>query len=137
MIADGAAGGCVAPQNVGIEIDIKYQVLDQESTPQAIQSSSMTPFEVDTVQGNTGSGDVCSNSPVADCTLTTQSDGTWHDAPVGICLNSPQSGIDIKQVISMIVGSVMYQVRTNNFVDAGTSNGHGSITNNADINVSR
>lgn len=138
IIADGAPGGCVAPQNIGIEIDIKYQVLDQQSTPQAIQSSSMTPFEDDNVQGGpTASGNICQTSPVADCTITTQADGTWHDAPVGLCLISPQSNIDVKQVISMVVGSTKYPVRTNNYVEAGTSNGHGSVTNNADINISR
>lgn len=137
IIADGTSGGCVAPQNFGIEIDIKYQVLDQQSPAQSIQSSNMTPFETDTTQGNTASGDVCQGSPVADCTLKTQADGTWHDAPVGICLNNPQSDIQVKQVISMIVGSTQYEVRTNNYVEAGTSNGRGSITNNVDIKVSR
>ena len=136
-IADGAAGGCPTNQNVGISIDIKYQVLDQQSPPQAIQSSSMIPFEDDTFEGGAQqSGNTCPSS-VPDCTVNTNADGTYHDAPVQICLFAPQT-VTETQVISMKVGTTgKYTVRTNNFTKSGTSSGHGSITNGADINSSR
>jgi hypothetical protein len=96
----------------------------------------MTPYEDDTFPTGTSSGDTCTNSPVADCTLTTASNGTYHDAPVGACasqtLNYPET-----QAISMIVGSTKYAVRTNNFTITSSSSGHGTITNGVDINVTR
>jgi len=134
VIADGAPAGCTAGQNIGIKIDITYQVLDQNSRP--IQSSNMAAWEDDTTQGRPASGWTCP-SQAPDCTRNTQTDGTYHDAPVGICLFSSQTNIPVQQIISMFVGNSKYTVRTNNFVEGGTSPGHGSITNNGDINVSR
>lgn len=136
IIGDGSPGGCTAG-DFGIRIDIKYQVFDQQTPAQTIQSSNMIPFEDDTFPNGTQSGDTCANSPVPDCTLNTASDGTYHDAPVGFCNSGPLSNFTETQKISMLIGSVKYQVRTNNFTMNSSSSGHGSITNGGDINRSR
>jgi hypothetical protein len=135
-IATGSPGGCTTSYNFGIEIDIEYQVLDQESPAQGIQSSAMTPWEDDTFPTGSSSGDTCANSPVADCTLTTASNGTYHDAPVGACVSQVFSTSET-QAISMIVGSAKYAVRTNNITINSSSSGHGTVTNGSDINVTR
>jgi hypothetical protein len=135
-IATGSPGGCTTSQNFGIKIDIQCQVLDQESPAQAIQSNGMTPYEKDTFAMGSSSGDTCADSPVADCTLTTASSGTYHDAPVGACSSATLNYSEI-QAISMIVGSTNYAVRTNNLTVTSSSSGHGSLTNGSDINVSR
>ncbi len=126
VLADGSSGACQSA-DCGIRVDVKYQVLDQQSPPQPIRSTSMSPFE--TVGGS--SGNICPSS-VADCTPNTASDGTWHDAPVGFC-NSVPATLNVNQIISMVIGATKYQVRTNNYVESSTQSGQGSITNNNDI----
>lgn len=135
-IATGNPGGSTTNSNFGIEIDIEYQVLDQESLAQTIQSSGMTPYENDTFPTGTSSGDTCPSS-VADCTVTTASNGTYHDAPVGACVAQATLNYSETQAINMIVGSTKYAVRTNNFTITSSSSGHGAITNGVDINVTR
>ena len=135
-LATGSAGGCTSAVNFGIKIDIEYQVLDQESPAQAVQSSAMTPYEDDTFPTGPQSGDTCPSS-VADCTVTTASNGTYHDAPVGACSSQAVTNYTETQAISMLVGSAKYAVRTNNFTINSSSSGHGTISNGGDIQVTR
>jgi YD repeat-containing protein len=141
-VANGASGGCAFGDSgpFGIRVDIKYQVLDQHPTPQAITNATMVPHEV--VPPNVDQ-DVCP-SLVSTCTHTTASDGTWHDAPVGAC-NFSAFSVSFTQNLTMIVGQnpntltegVRYAVRTNNFSANSSSSGHGSISNGSDISKSQ
>ncbi len=118
----------------GIGLDVKYQVLDQQSPPQAIANSTMVPHETADLLPPID-GDICP-SRVSTCTHTTAPDGTWHDAPLEACFNKPFS-ISFSQTISMIVGTVRYTVRTNDITISSTGSGHGSISNGSDISRTR
>ena len=74
----------------------------------------------------------------------TASDGTFHDAPVGLCQNLPFTlgqSYSNSQNITIIMNGTSYPVRSQSFTvtDVAGSAGfdHGSITNNSDISASR
>lgn len=137
VITDGSPGGCTAATDFGISIDVKYQVLDQESPPQAIQSTNMTPFEDDTFPGNIQRSNNTCPSSVPDCTVNTASDGSYHDAPVGACNSVALSNYTETQIISILVGSAKYQVRNHSLTINSSQSGHGTISDGIDINVTR
>jgi hypothetical protein len=66
----------------------------------------------------------------------TNSDGTYDDAPLGICASSTFS-TNVTQAVQISVSNTGYSVRTNNLTITGSSAGHGSITNGSDISQTR
>lgn len=147
VLPDGISGavGCPGSAWSGIKVDIKYQVLDQNSPGQPIQSSNMTPHE----QGTLFSGTPYNNNigPVSGyptSSATTASDGTYHDVPFGACANGTFSSVTATQNITMIVGTASYGVRSQNWTVTGTTLGHGTIRNSitspgsgSDVSASR
>ena len=76
----GPPNGCPPSANYGIMVDIKYQVLDQNS--KAIALSSMTPHETGThFDGSPLNGDIGPSAGYPTSSQTTASDGTFHDVP--------------------------------------------------------
>jgi hypothetical protein len=129
-IATGANGGCTTAQNYGIHIDAKYQIKDQNGS--AIQSAAMAPQES---VNNSVWGDIGPNAVMT--TAFTNSDGTYYDAPIGVCSASSFSSVSVTQAVRMDVNGGFYNVRTNSFTVSGSSSGHGSISNGSDINKTR
>ncbi len=127
-IGNGASGGCNVT-DYGIHVDVRYQVRDQNTT--AIQSAAMIPQE--SVNGS-GWGDIGPNMGMA--TEFTDSDGTYHDAPVGICAVVGFS-TTVTQAVRMEITGSFYNVRTNSFTIIGSSPGHGSISNGSDVSKTR
>jgi hypothetical protein len=130
----GPPNGCPGSQNYGIKVDIKYQVLDQDSN--SIQSSSMTPHEKGVLfDGTAFDTDIGPFPGYPTSSQNTATDGTFHDVPLGVCASVPISdpGQTATQNITMIMpdGSKP-AVRSQSFTvtAAGTINfGHGKITN--------
>ena len=91
--------------NYGIVIDVKYQVLDANSNP--INYSSMEPFETGvSFLGATLNNDV-GPSRISTTSKFTAGDGTFHDAPFGVCQNLPFTSGQTKsatQNLSIILG---------------------------------
>jgi hypothetical protein len=135
-----AANGCGGSQNYGIKADIKYQVLDQSGL--AIQVSGMTPYE----QGKYYDG---TNLPHGQLGAATDSQGTFHDVPQGLCSNLPiNTTYTATQTISVVMNNVEYTVRSSQHLTisdthGGAGFGHGTLVNDfpnttkPDINVSR
>ncbi len=117
----------------GIQVDIKYQVLDGSSPPTPINDATMTPTEhVVFWDGTIRDGNI---GPT-----TTASDGTFHDAPVGVCKAVPfNTPLLTSQDISMKLSSgTSYTVRHNDFKFSSTNlTNHGTVTNGGDINASQ
>ncbi len=131
VIANGANGGCIDGTFYGIRIDVKYQVMDQDTPAVAIQSADMVPQESinGTAYVNIGPDAVMTSQ-------FTDADGTYHDAPVGTCSISSFSQ-PFTQVVRIGTNGTNYSVRTNSFTVSGSTAGHGSITNGSDIVKSR
>ncbi len=124
--------GCPPDANYGIMIDVTYQVLDAATTP--ILSSGMVPYEK--VTWVDGSKD---DKQLGDAT---DSQGEFHDNPVGVCLSLPfTKDLKTTQEIRMRVNQTDYVVRSQTFTITAPSGaagfGHGTIKNGSDINVSR
>ena len=130
--------GCSGNLNYGIQVDIKYQVLDQESSPQPIAASGMTPWE----QGTYLSGGSFGPTQLGPATAA---DGTFHDSPVGYCQFFPYTGTGLagQQQITIRWNGGAYVVRNNNWTETIPSGsagyGHGTISNGIgnDVNVKR
>jgi hypothetical protein len=90
VLPTGRSGdfGCTPSTDYGIEVDIRYQVLDQSTTP--IASSAMEPQETGTFfpGGSYGPNDI-GKTRISTTSRLTASDGTFHDAPVGLCQSLP------------------------------------------------
>lgn len=127
-IANGTQYGCTNTE-YGIHIDARYQVRDQNAA--AIQFAAMIPEE-----NVNGSGWVDIGPDAVMTTSFTDSDGTYHDAPVGIC-NAAAFSTTVTQAVRIEVNGGFYSVRTNSFTMSGSSSGHGSINNGSDINKTR
>ena len=131
----GPPNGCPPSSNYGIEIDIKYQVLDQEVPPVPIQSAGMTPYETGTLfTGQTFKNNVGPIAGYPTSSATTASDGTFHDVPFGYCQNLPISnpGLTATQNLTMLINQTSYPVRSQSFTvtaPGSASFGHGTITN--------
>jgi hypothetical protein len=123
-------GGPATGTDYGIHVDIRYQVQDQNKA--AIASSTMIPQES---VNNSGYMNIGPNIDMT--TQFTAADGTYHDAPVGICATTSFSQAVVTQLVRMGVAGSFYNVRTNSFTANGPSSGHGSITNGSDINATR
>jgi hypothetical protein len=144
-----AAAGCGSTFNYGIELAIKYQVLDQSGN--ALASSKMEPQEKDLnliINGtkypdDTAWGDL-GPSAYAGTSKFTDSNGQFLDAPVGSCVQAPFTQTDT-QVISILMNGTRYPVstdpnagvRANNWTTKSSSSGHGSITNGSDVSKSQ
>lgn len=94
VLPNGSSPPAGCPQsdptdNFGLLTDIKYQVLDQDTTPQPVQSSSMTPHESGTsFFGNLYDTNIGPVTGYPTSALTTASDGTYHDVPFGVCVDT-------------------------------------------------
>jgi hypothetical protein len=130
--------GCLSGY-YGIEIDIAYQVLDQFSSP--IRSSAMTPQEYVVWYDGSNNGGFTDIGPtyVSTTSKTTRSDGTFDDAPLGLCKNIPfNTPLTTTQTIQVLFNSQPYTIRTNNWKFSSTNLiNHGTVTNGADVNASQ
>jgi hypothetical protein len=140
--------GCSAHLPYGIKVDIKYQVLDQES--KEIQSGSMTPHEKGTfATGGSFDGNIGPAPGFPTSSLTTAPDGTFHDVPLGRCREFPISTGTTTQSITMILpdgtsSPVVRQQEFNVRAPGAASFEHGTITNSikspgsgSDVNAER
>jgi len=130
----GAPFGCGGNSNYGIKVDVKYQVLDQNTQP--IQSAQMTPHE----QGTGYAGAAYDNNigPVAGyptSSATTASDGTFHDVPQGVCANLPiplPGRTATQNITTILPGGSSPAVRSQTLTvtaPGSQSFGHGTIKN--------
>ena len=136
VLPDGSTGafGCPRSNNYGIMVDIKYQVLDQQSPAQVINSSSMTPHEKGTLfDGKAFDNDIGPAPGYPTSSATTAADGTFHDVPFGACQNTPiDTPRTASQNITIIFGGKSYPVRSQTWsvsAPGASSFGHGTITN--------
>ncbi|MGO9239662.1 MAG: hypothetical protein ACLQBJ_02540 [Bryobacteraceae bacterium] len=135
-VVSATSVGCAGSQNYGIQVDIKYQVQDQQSPPQPIAASGMEPME----QGTYLSGGSYGPQSLG---AATAADGTFHDNPVGYCTSLPYTGPPLAgwQQIWLVWNGGAYYVRVNNWTETIPSGsagfGHGTITNGGDVNVTR
>jgi hypothetical protein len=138
VLATGTTGnyGCLPSANDGIMIDVDYQVLDQETPAQPVQSSNMIPHETGRfMTGGTYSNNI-GPTHISDTSEYTAANGTFHDAPVGTCGNFTFSGT-ITQNIQILIGSASYSVRSQSYTVSSSGVGHGKITNGSDVSASR
>lgn len=145
----GPPNGCPPSANYGIMVDIKYQVLDQNS--KAIALSSMTPHETGTYfDGSPLNSDIGPAAGYPTSSQTTASDGTFHDVPFGVCSSLPLSnpGLTATQNITVVMpGGSSFSVRSQTATvtaPGSASFGHGTLKNNitspgtgSDINATR
>jgi hypothetical protein len=135
--------GCF-PGQYGFQIDIVYQVLDQKGTP--IKSASMEPQEQDlnyVFDGqNEGNplptwGDIMGGSSgITAGRKNTDSNGTFEDAPFGVCASAPFTAT-YTQPISVLLNNQRFTVRTNNWSQTGTGPATGQTTNGTDISITQ
>jgi len=142
VLATGTSGdyGCTPGYDYGISIDVKYQVLDTQSTPQPINSATMVPHEKVVWSDNTTTDIDIGPTRISTTSHTTASDGTFHDAPVQMCSALPSATKSNTQTITTIIwNGHTYTVRTQQMTfTATTLPGHGTAKNNLnDINVTR
>lgn len=151
VLPDGSTGafGCAPSNNYGIRVDIKYQVVDQQSPPKPISSSKMTPHEKGTLfDGTAYDNNVGPVSGYPTSGATTASDGTFHDVPFGYCQNTPiNTAKTATQNLTIIIGTKSYPVRSQNWsvsAPGSQSFGHGTIQNSitspgtgSDVSASR
>ena len=138
----GPPNGCPASNNYGIMVDIKYEVLDQNTQP--ILSANMTPHEKGTLfDGTPFDNNIGPVQGYPTSSATTASDGTFHDVPFGYCQNLPISnpGLTATQNITIIMpDGTTPAVRSQTFTvtaPGSKSFGHGTITNGSDISATR
>jgi len=141
VLPTGTSGdyGCKPGYDYGIAVDIKYQVLDQESPAQPIKNASMVPHEHVVWSDGTVSDNDVGPTRISTTSHTTAADGTFHDAPVLFCSALPSVTKSNTQTLTIILNNQTYTVRkqTMNF-SATTLPGHGSLKNDlGDINASR
>jgi hypothetical protein len=123
----------------GIEVDIDYQVLDQSSSP--IQSAAMTPQEYIVWYDGTNNGGFTNIGPtfISTTSQNTRGDGTFDDAPVGLCKAVPfTTPLTSTQTMQVLLNGQAYQVRTNNWKFSSTNlTNHGTVTNGNDVNATQ
>jgi Ricin-type beta-trefoil lectin domain-like len=140
--------GCPYPQTssnyYGLEVDIEYQVLDQNFNP--IRSSAMGLFEDAMFSQSspfppesTSKYGPLGPSNISDTSANTDSDGIFHDAPVGGCANVAFSSgaLNLDQTIVVVVSGHPYILRRQHFDVAGPAFKHGSVSNGSDVNVTQ
>jgi hypothetical protein len=132
---NNATNGCPLG-NYGIEIDIDYQVLDQNGAP--IASANMEPQE--NIPGVTTGYQDIGPSRISGTSTFTRADGTFDDAPVGKCPPVPVTTLTpfATQSIQILLNGTAYPVRTNSYSYSTTNlPNHGTVTNGKDINASQ
>jgi hypothetical protein len=73
---------------------------------------------------------------ISTTSATTRADGTFDDAPVGICQALPfTSPLTSTQTIQVLLNGQPYKIRTNNWKFSSTNlTNHGTVTNGGDVN---
>jgi hypothetical protein len=141
-----ASPNCSYPQNVGVLADVRYNILGIENGGVNIQTSVlMEPYEDGEAYGNNGvdigsySSDIGPKSGYSDSSQYAAVDGTFHDVPLGGCFGFPfGNGAGATQDISIYIGNNNYDVRPNQrWYFSGSSQGHGSVTNDNDVSVNQ
>jgi hypothetical protein len=129
--------GCLTGSDYGIKLDIKYQVLDQNTPALPLKDATMVPHEhvIYPATGQTVDTDICP-SRISTCTHTTDVNGIFHDAPYGAC-SAGSFSLGLTQTIKIIFNGVNYTVRTNSVTISSSSSGHGSLSNGSDISKTR
>jgi hypothetical protein len=118
-------------------LDVVYQVMDGAGGSGApIASANMEPQEL--LTGDTAYQDI-GPSRTSTTSKFTRADGTFDDAPVGVCNNVPfNTPLMETQQIQILMNGTAYPVRTNNYQFSSTNlPNHGTITNGADINATQ
>jgi hypothetical protein len=135
--------GCTPSEDFGIQASVNYRVNDQSGV--AVASSEMRPQEqlLNLVVNGDNKGNPSPDwrdigpSRISGTSQFTSSSGTFLDAPYGACSSGPVT-VTFTQPISVLVGSqARYTLRTNNTSITSASQGHGSISNGSDIQMSR
>jgi hypothetical protein len=134
---------CMALGNTyGILVDITYQI--SSAAGHFDTTIPIVPFEDVIFYGNggvqigTAHKDIGPSPGYPDSSEFTSDTGVFHDVPVGTCSPIAFSNAGASQTISMDIGNNNYVVRSSQrIVTASSSSGHGSITNNNDINATR
>ena len=125
----------------GIELDVVYQVLDQNTPATPIQSSAMTPQEYIVWYDGTNNGGFKNIGPtyISTTSETTRADGTFDDAPIGICSPTPfNTPLTSTQTIQIMLNGQAYLVRTNKWQFSSTNlTNHGTVTNGSDIKATQ
>jgi Bacterial Ig-like domain (group 2) len=140
ILQQGSSGdhGC-SPGYYGIEIDVNYQVKDQNGS--SIASSSMEPQEYIIFPDGSTNGGFTDIGPsrISTTSKYTASDGTFHDAPVGLCWPVPQTTPQsTTQTIRVLINGAGYELRVNNYrMNSTNLPNQGTITNGGDINASQ
>jgi hypothetical protein len=141
-----ASPNCSYPNNVGLDADIKYNILGIENGGINIQTDVlMEPYEDGEGYGNNGvdlgpyHSAIGPRSGWSNSSQYAASDGTFHDVPLGGCFGYPfGNGAGASQDISIYIGDNNYDVRPNQrWYFSGTSQGHGSVTNDNDATVTQ
>lgn len=128
--------GCPSNQPYGFRISVRYQVLDQDSTPKDIDAA--VPIKENLLDfmtnGQPSAQDVLNTSVVTGD--MTQNDGTFTDQPIGACAASPfVTSSFTQELFTPISNDIKPIVKTNNWVFTGRY-GCGNMTNGNDISVS-
>lgn len=143
---DTTPEACVTGIDYGIGVAIKYQVNDQSNPSSPIKNNIMVPQETVTnlvINGGQPSNpfptyDDLGPSAITGTSRTTDANGQFLDAPLGICTNGAFTASFVQNIRVLIDSTqTSYHVRTNNFAVASTASGQGSVTNNSDIQKSR
>jgi hypothetical protein len=136
---NGTNHGCLAGY-YGIQVDVEYQVLDQQTPPQPIKDATMIPQEhVVFWDGSTKDGNI-GPTYVTTTSKTTRADGTFDDAPVGACSAVPfNTPLTTTQDIKILTGGgTVYTVRHNDFKFSSTNLiNHGTVTNGSDVTATQ
>ncbi len=142
VLPTGTTGdyGCKPGFDYGIAVDVKYQVLDQQTpTAKPIATASMTPHEHIVWSDGTVSDTNVGPTRISTTSGTTAPDGTFHDAPFLLCSALPSVTRSNTQTLTIILNGQTYKVRTQKVTfSATTLPGHGTAKNDlGDINASR
>lgn len=125
---------------LGVFGDIKYQIKGARGP--VVTGLLMIPYESDKYpDGGSRETDI---GPVAGYPTSSKyaaDDGSFHDVPFGACAGPTAAPFSNEpmgtQTVFIFIGNNAYQVRANTWVISSTGPGHGRITNNNDVTLSR
>ncbi len=141
--------GCTSSSNMGLQVGITYQVMDQSGNP--IEEAGMIPQEivmnevVTTAHNTIDRGDPVTtpedmagpdNPFVPGQSRSTDARGRFQDIPLGVCYPIPHT-TTFDQTINIVRNNYSYTVRVQTLTISSTTAGTGSITNGTDINHRR
>jgi hypothetical protein len=140
-----ASPNCSYPQNVGLLADVKYNILGIETGTNLVTSVPLVPYEDGEAYGDNGvdlgpyHSDIGPKPGYSDSNEYAADDGTFHDVPLGGCYGYPfGNGAGATQTISIYIGSNNYIVRGyQRWQFSGSSQGHGSVTNDSDVSIAQ